>query len=168
MKNWKSNVAIIILFIFFSVVLLVTFDDHVEMVKGFLFFMLLGIASYVDIKTRTIPDIIHVLIIIVGLININILDSLSGFIIVPLPFFIMAYVKEGSIGGGDVKLMAAIGFCVGFTRGGLGAFIGLLLFVISVGILSHRKSKNMQKSNPLVPSLGLGFVLVCLTYIRMV
>ncbi|MFT9493886.1 prepilin peptidase [Anaerosolibacter sp.] len=162
MKNWKSNIAIASIFIIFSAVLLVAFDDRVEMVKGFLFFMLLSIASYTDIKTRTIPNIIHVLIMMVGLIQIDLVDSILGFLIVPLPFFIMAYVKEGSIGGGDVKLMAACGINLGLITAYSSMILGLSIAIIIHYLLVIQLVSSPDSSIPLAPYLSIGSILILL------
>lgn len=156
MKTWKRNIAIVIMFDIFVGVLLMAFDNHVNEIKGLLFFMLLAIASYKDIKTRTIPNVIHILIMMVGLIQIDLVDSLLGFFIVPLPFFIMAYLKEGSIGGGDIKIMAAIGFTVGLFKGMEVSLLALILIVLtSLGSkwIYHKEYTCI----PVVPFLTIGF-----------
>lgn len=160
MKTWKHNIAIIILFGILMGVLLMAFDNHAKDVKGLLFFILLAIASYMDIKTRTIPNVIHILIMMVGLIQIDLVDSLLGFILVPLPFFIMAYLKEGSIGGGDVKLMAAIGVAIGLLD-------GILLNIVSMFTMSFVCTLFKRKEKiPLTPYFLFGciFTFVCSHY----
>lgn len=127
-------------------------------IKGCLFTGLLIIAGYVDIKTRTIPDWIHVLIILIGLIKINPLESLVGLIIVPLPFFIMACVKENSIGGGDVKLVGACGFFLGVRGGIAGSIIGLIIAVAVEGVYYVIKKKDQSMGFALVPYLSMGCI----------
>jgi len=127
-------------------------------IKGCLFAGILMIAGYIDIKTKTIPDWIHVLIILVGLIEINLMKSMIGFIIVPLPFFIMACLKENSIGGGDIKLMAACGFFLGVRGGVIGSIIGLLMAVVVNGVYYAIKNKNKNISFALAPYLGMGCI----------
>jgi len=156
MKTWKHNIAIIILFGILMGVLLMAFDNYAKDVKGLLFFILLAIASYKDIKTRIIPNVIHILIMMVGMIQIDLVDSLLGFVIVPSPFFIMAYLKEGSIGGGDIKIMAAIGFAVGLFKGMEGSLLALILIVLtSLGSkwIYHKEYTCI----PVVPFLTIGF-----------
>lgn len=129
------------------------------MIKGFLFTAILMVAGYIDIKTKTIPDWIHIAIILTGLIKINLMQSILGLIIVPLPFFIMACLKENSIGGGDIKLMAACGFLLG-VRGGIAAsIIGLTMAVVVEGGYFLIKKKDMNVGFALGPYLGVGCVL---------
>ncbi|WP_026894253.1 prepilin peptidase [Clostridiisalibacter paucivorans] len=129
-------------------------------IKGCLFTGLFIIAGYVDIKTRTIPDWIHVLIILTGLIKINPLESLLGLSIVPLPFFIMACLKENSIGGGDVKLVGACGFFLGVKGGIAGSIIGLVIAVVVEGVYYLIKNKDRSMGFALAPYIGMGYMLV--------
>jgi len=168
MKKWNCKLIIVAIGMMVLSLLIIAFDDYLIHVKGYLFAGILVAAGYIDIKTRTIPDWIHVLIMLVALIKVDLVDSLIGLVLVPLPFLLMACIKEHSIGGGDVKLVAVCGFLLGFSRAELGSLIGLLLFVISVCLLSLYKNENLKKSYPLVPFLGLGFIIVCLTNIGMV
>ncbi|MGV8149599.1 MAG: prepilin peptidase [Alkaliphilus sp.] len=141
----------------YTVVLITAFDSLSLIVKGSLFATIVTVAGYIDIKTKTIPDYIHVLIILVGLININLVQSIIGFVVVPLPFFIMACIKENSIGGGDIKLMGACGFFLGVTGGIVGSVVGLLIAVITNG-LCNKISRKKCSSFPLAPYLGVGLV----------
>lgn len=126
------------------------------MVKGCLFAMLLIVASYIDIKTRTIPDWIHVLIMLVALIDIDWVDSLIGFALVPLPFFIMACVKEGSIGGGDVKLVGACGFYFGFIDGIQGITLSLIIVITTMIFYITKDTLNKLDGFPFAPYLTIG------------
>lgn len=65
--------------------------------KGILYVLILAYASFCDIKTKTIPDKVHILIIIVALINLNSLNSIIGLLLVPIPFFTTALIKNGGI-----------------------------------------------------------------------
>jgi len=125
-------------------------------IKNFSFAIILIVAGYIDIKTKTIPDYIHVLIIIVGLINIDLVDSIIGLIIVPLPFFITACLKENSIGGGDIKLMGACGFFLGLTSGLVGSVIGLALAVVVNGVYYVIKKREKSIGFALAPYIGFG------------
>ena len=81
------------------------------------------LAGAADIATREIPDVFHLLIAMAGLIGFQPVSALAGFLVVPLPFLIAA-LKTGKIGGGDVKLMAASGFALDDVLGAFdGAFV---------------------------------------------
>lgn len=153
MKFKLINLLLIILII---AVLLIAFDNMKLIVKGFFYALILMYASYVDIRTKTIPDKVHVLILLVSLIKVNLIYSMLGFLIVPLPFFITALLKGGGIGGGDVKFMAASGFLLGIKGGFIAIVIGLLLALSINAIVYKVKSKDKNISFPLAPYLSVG------------
>lgn len=134
-------------------------------VKGFLFAALLITATIWDIRKRMIPDTIVLAILFVGGIGLTSLESLFSAlldaIITAVPYLlasIMVRKKEGlSVGGGDVKLMAASGFVLGIWGGILQSVLALTLAVV-VGMITaaikHKKINEIQI--PLAPYLGVG------------
>lgn len=137
-------------------------------IKGFLFAGILMAAGYIDIKTKTIPDWIHVLIIFVGLIEINLMESMIGLTIVPLPFFIIACLKENSIGGGDIKLMAACSFFLGVKGGVAGSIIGLAIAVAVNGVYYVIKKKDKNIGFALAPYIALGCIFSYILEVMMI
>ena len=115
-----------------------------------LFGELLLFASEYDVATHMVPDYVHILILSAGLIEVQFAPALLGFFLVPLPFMAAALLKEGSIGGGDVKLMAACGFVMGVRRGYAALAIGLALAVLV------RKAYGKEEGFALVPYLAAG------------
>lgn len=132
--------------------------------KGILYALVLAYASFCDIKTKTIPDKVHILIIIVALINLNILNSIIGLLLVPIPFFTTALIKGGGIGGGDVKFMGANGFFLGVKGGFIASIIGLTLAVVANFIYYKIKKKDKNISFPLAPYLSIGCFLTYLLF----
>ncbi|MBC2579394.1 A24 family peptidase [Clostridium sp. DJ247] len=124
--------------------------------KGFFYALILMYASYSDIKEKIIPDKVHLMIMVVGLIKISLMDATMGFIIVPLPFFIAALLKGDDIGGGDVKFMAAGGFFLGLKGGFIASIMGLTLAVAINFIYYKIKNKDKNISFPLAPYLSIG------------
>jgi leader peptidase (prepilin peptidase)/N-methyltransferase len=123
------------------------------------FIMLLTYAAIIDLKTRTIPDHIPVLIILIGLIEMKPMSAILGLMFVPLPFFIMALLKENSIGGGDIKLMGACGFYLGLQAGYMASVLGLMLAILIHFAYSVIGSKKANESIALAPYLGAGFLI---------
>lgn len=134
----------------------IALDDVYLIVKGFFYALILIYASYKDIKEKIIPDKVHLMIMVVSFIEVNLMDSTLGFIIVPLPFFITALLKGDGIGGGDVKLMAASGFFLGLKGGFIASIIGLTLAVVINFIYYKIKNKDKNISFPLAPYLSIG------------
>jgi len=110
----------------------------------------LMIAGAYDLATREIPDCLHLLIAIAGLIGFQPLPALLGFALVPLPFLIAA-LKTEKIGGGDVKLMAASGFALGVTGG-----IWMMIWGLTAALLWNVAYRRGHKSLPLAPYLAFG------------
>lgn len=160
MKIWNYKLIIVAIGMMVLGLLIITFDDYLIHVKGYLFAGILVVAGYIDIKTRTIPDWIHLLIMLVALIKIDLIVSLIGLVVVPLPFFIMAYLKENSFGGGDIKLIGACGFLLGLRVGVVGSMLSLLIAIVASAIYYFIKKKKWNVCFPLGPYLCMGFILV--------
>ncbi len=127
---------------------------HIVQLLGFI--LLLTYAAVIDLRTRTIPDHIPGLIILIGFIDLEAITAVLGLILVPLPYFLMALLKENSMGGGDIKLMGACGFFLGLQAGYVASILGLL-FAISVHFAFRVFGSKMNNKNiPLAPYLGMG------------
>lgn len=137
--------------IIIAAVFLCAYGFSVQTLQAFLLCQILIFASFYDIRTHTVPDAVHLFILLVGLIEVSLLPAVSGFLLVPLPFMLAAMFKTGSIGGGDIKLMAACGFVLGVSRGFTASFIGLVLAVLVNGV-----HKRRNRPFPLVPYLTAG------------
>jgi len=133
--------------------------QYIHIVQSGVFIMLLTYAAMIDFRTRTIPDRIPVLIILIGLIEMEPISSVLGLMLVPLPYFIMALLKENSIGGGDIKLMGACGFYLGLQAGYVASISGLMLAIIIHFAYSMIGNKKATKNIPLGPYLGAGCII---------
>lgn len=128
-----------------------------------LFCCLLLTASVWDLRKRMIPDVLNVLIFCAGLPTFT-PDKLAG-VLIGLPLLIAALVKQGGMGGGDIKLSAAAGFVLGFPLGTAGLILGLSaallyhLLIQSIRKLKRIKTPAASESTlPLAPFLSLGFI----------
>ena len=120
--------------------------------------ILLGIGSVMDIKTREIPNWISVFIAATAVINFQ-LENLWG-IIVAVIFFSVA-LATGKIGGGDVKLIAALSIVCGLWGSFallLFAQIAMLIFYAGKYILCKINGKTASKSLPFVPFIFIGYL----------
>ena len=127
--------------------------------------ILLGIGSVMDIKTREISNWISLGVLLAAFLDFNI-QNLWG-IIVAVIFFSVA-LATGKIGGGDVKLIAALSVVCGLW----GSF-ALLLFAqtamlvfyagnyifygVSV-IVQKLRGRTADKSLPFVPFIFIGYL----------
>ena len=121
-------------------------------------FILLGIGSYMDIKTREIPNWISVIIAITAVINFR-LENLWGLIVAVI-FFSVA-LATGKIGGGDVKLIAALSIVCGLWGSFallLFAQISMLIFYAGNYIFCKINGKTADKALPFVPFIFIGYL----------
>lgn len=117
----------------------------------------LMIAGACDAATYEIPDFLHLLVAMAGLIAFQPIPALLGFLLVPLPFLIAA-VKTDKIGGGDVKLMAVSGFALGVTGG-----MWMMIWGLAFGVLWNASFRREKKSLPLAPFLAFGCFMTLLS-----
>jgi prepilin peptidase CpaA len=98
-----------------------------------------AVAMATDIRTRRIPNVLTLPLLLAGLIEATVargglhglLDALAGCLVVGVPFVLLFLFAGG--GGGDAKLMAAIGAWLGVWQGAVvlvcvtvaGAVLGL-------------------------------------------
>lgn len=128
-----------------------------------LFCCLLLAASVWDLRRRIVPDTLCVLIFCLGLRTLT-PDKLSG-ILLALPLLIAVLVKEGGMGGGDIKLTAAAGFVLGLPAGTVGLILGLTAVLgydlFCKGIRKLKKTEAPATGEhllPLAPFLSAGFI----------
>jgi len=89
--------------------------------------------SVIDFQTTEIPDS---LIIAIGVFaiaaiwfnpDVSLLSRFIGFFAISLPLLIIAVIVAGAFGGGDIKLMAACGFLLGWQGALLAFFIAIMI-----------------------------------------
>ena len=126
------------------------------MIRLAFFFSALSLAAVMDMRTRTIPDWLVVLVALTSMLppgQPNLLGVLAGITI-------------GGIGGGDVKLMGACGLVLGASQALTGLFLALCLLVLwhAAGNMGRKKNRKKQKEEkeqayPLVPFLFAGMLI---------
>ena len=136
-----------------------------------------AVAAFVDFKTRTIPNACALSIVCARLCVLValclcgadagplVLASLAGALAVGLPLALVAQVT-GGIGGGDVKLLAALGFSLGWQRGAA-VLILSCAFTVCVGcvacIAQKRKipqTRLWDVSVPMAPQIAAAYLLM--------
>ena len=112
-------------------------------------------AAITDFRKRIIPDWTWIAIVLFGGISAfllphpTLLQRIVGFLLPGVCLFILA-LKYGGVGGGDIKLTSAIGFCFGLY--GLAA---ILFFALPPAYIYAKATR--QKSVPLAVFLCIGF-----------
>ena len=66
---------------------------------------------------------------------------------------------KGGMGGGDIKLMAAAGFLLGWRNVLVALMFGAVIGVLYLGVTKSLKKSEMKKQVPFGPHLATGIVL---------
>lgn len=112
-------------------------------------------AAITDFRKRIIPDWTWIVIILIGSVSAFLLpyptlaQRIAGFLLPGICLFLLA-IKYGGVGGGDIKLTAATGFCFG-----LNALAFILFFALFPACIYARATR--QRSVPLAVFLCIGF-----------
>lgn len=129
---------------------------------GYCFLCLLTITATMDYYTF---EVRHRFVILIGVLGIlqhfligfpTLLDMLIGFFAASLPLLIISMLTNGSIGGGDIKLLASCGLLLGYSNVLLGTFLAILLGGFYGIFLLVKGTKNKKDALPFVPFLAIG------------
>lgn len=124
------------------------------MMSFFLYLIIGMIASYQDIKNRQVSDIVHLAIILISIPNIDI-NKIGACIIAFSLFISPNFLKDGAIGGADIKFMAVSGLILGIRNIIHASIVGMLIAVIFT-ITKDIIRRNKTISIPLIPYLFTG------------
>ena len=129
------------------------------MLQFILVAVLLGIDSAIDIRTREIPNWISVAIALTALLNFDV-RNLWGLIVAVIFFAVALFTCK--IGGGDVKLIAALSVVCGLWGSFallLCAQTAMLVFYAIKFVIFKLRGRTADKALPFVPFITLGYVL---------
>lgn len=116
---------------------------------GFAFLFVLMVIALIDGDTKTIPNGLVIAVAVIGLAGLvwpvadaTLLDRAIGVVAVSVPLFLLA-LATGGFGGGDVKLMAAVGLVLGWRLTVLAFFVGVVAGgVYAVWLLARKRVKR--------------------------
>ena len=114
-------------------------------------------AAVTDFRKRIIPDWTWIAVLLIGGVSaflyntpyIPLLERILGFLLPGVSLLFFA-VKYGGVGGGDIKLTAAMGFSFGLC-----GLVVILFFALLPACIYAKATK--QKSVPLAVFLCVGF-----------
>ena len=130
--------------------------------ENFLIIICLILLSVYDVKERRIPNSLVVSIYLLGLIGlcsgrVSSAESLVGLLALPLIIMALIRITKYKIGMGDVKLISAIGFCLGFWNQVLAVFVGLLICILYLfGRFIKNKEQKFSETIFLGPFISFG------------
>lgn len=125
---------------------------------GFILSSILIIVAVIDIDTMEILDRFHILILLIAIPYIIWLSPylwithIIGFLIISIPYYILAWLTQG-IGGGDIKLIAVAGFLLGWPQAVLVFLISSIsggIFAIALMIFKKRDQKSSLPFGPFI------------------
>lgn len=129
---------------------------------------LLIVASFIDAHEKIIPDEIVIALLITGAVftgfdYANWLSHLIGLFAGGLPLFIIGLIaelvlKKEAMGGGDVKLMAALGLIIGWKLILFTLFAGVVIGALVSGLLIILRKKEKTSMLAFGPFLSIGFL----------
>jgi len=128
----------------------------------FLFLAALTAVAGLDMDTHMIPDRFPLLILALGFFalwlfpEVGLKSRLIGAAAVSLPMFLLALLIPGAFGGGDIKLMAACGFLLGWKANVFAAFVGLLTGGLYCAVMLAKKKLGRKEAIAFGPFLAAG------------
>lgn len=121
--------------------------------------------SFIDLEHKIIPDEIVIFSIGAGILlnliarDVTFLSALTGFFSASGILLLMAVITKGAMGGGDIKLMAAMGVFIGNWPILLALFIGFMIGGFVSMILLIFKIKGRKDYIPFGPFLAAGVLI---------
>lgn len=150
---------------------------HFGLSIDFIFFgfiiSILIVISFIDYYHQIIPDSLILMILALSIIHkaliyfiykapISFFDSISGFAGAGALFIIIALVSNGGMGGGDIKLIAVMGFILGLKKTLLNILLSFLIgAVFSIFLLLSGK-KGRKDAIPFGPFICISFFITLL------
>ncbi len=141
---------------------------------GFVFYSLvlstLIVVSFIDYYEQIIPDGLLLITlasaVLFKLINyfiykvpIAIWSDLFGFLAGGISFLLIALVSKGAMGGGDIKLIALLGFILGLKKTLLNILLSFMIGAIISLFLLITKEKGRKDAIPFGPFINIGFLI---------
>ena len=161
-KKCKFNKVCIGIGVAVSFLFMLKFGFTFELLKATLFLGVLIFASVCDIKERRVEDFVSIMILLIGLVNVQNTEVIFGrtmaFAIAFIFMLAAAIISGNKIGGADVKFIPACIFVLGAGRGIFGLITGLLFAVIGT-LVRNKIKKSEDKTLPLIPYLSAGFLI---------
>lgn len=154
------NILVVLLSTLVTILCYFKFGINMIFIKGIFLGCILIVVTFIDIKYRTIPNFIVIITTIFGIFfiftfQITPLNAIFGAFIGGGLLFILALIP-GSIGGGDVKLMFALGLFLGINKTLLALLLAFLLGAIASIFLIIFKKKGHKDYIPFGPFLAIG------------
>jgi leader peptidase (prepilin peptidase)/N-methyltransferase len=157
--------AVIIIGVLLSAFTGFWFGFDLKTVLYFLFFGLIVTIAFVDLDTMEIPPELNYIILGLGIIaiwivpEITIVERIIGALCVSGFMLILTLIIRGAFGFGDIKMMFAAGFLLGWKMTLAGFLIGVFVGAAAGIIVIASKKKSGKEHLPFGPSLCVGMII---------
>lgn len=141
------------------------YDISLAALTVFLLYSVLTVITFIDMDTQEIPPVLNIIIFVLGVISIwtmggpSIVERIIGFFCISLPLYLIILVIPDGFGGGDIKMMAAAGFFLGWKATLFAFFVGLVLGGIYGVYLLAAKKKDKKEHFAFGPFLAVGIAI---------
>ncbi len=132
-----------------AVLVVYYYDVSLAALTMFLLYCVLTVITFIDMDTQEIPPVLNIMIFLLGIVSIwtmggvTIVERIIGFFCISLPLYLIILVIPDGFGGGDIKMMAAAGWFLGWKATLFAFFVGLVMGgIYGVYLLA---AKNMDK-----------------------
>ncbi len=152
-----------------SLLCLYKFSFTLNYILAFSFLCALVAIFFIDLDTMTIPDELILFLCLIAIAypfvfqNTDLISRLIGFFSISLPMLLINFFVNESFGGGDIKLIAVIGFILGWQCCCLAFFISLITACIVCVYLLATKKEKLKSHIPFGPHICVG-TLIALFY----
>ncbi len=139
----------------------------IETVLGVIVVSILIAITMIDFDHMIIPDGLVIALAVVGIAyaflvkDVTLIERLIGIVAISVPLLIFAIIIPDCFGGGDIKMMAAMGIILGWQNTVLAGFIGIVLGgIVGAVILARNRAKGdtERKHMPFGPYLAIGCI----------
>lgn len=169
-KDFKIDLKYTLIFItIFNFLIFYLGNTYISYIYAILIFVL-SIVFSIDYKIQLIPDEAHVVILILGIINLILNISLwysyligmliGGGIFLLLSLLAIVIFKKEGMGFGDVKLMAALGFLFGIKNILVITLVSFFIGAIIGSILLILNRKKVDSYMPFGPFIVIATILL--------
>ena len=152
---------------------LVTLFNYGVSFEGFIYYVfitILLIISFIDIDSKTIPDMITIpgiplfFLASFALPKVTTIDSLFGILAGGGSLFIVAliyylFTKKEGMGGGDIKLLAMIGAIIGWQGVLFTVFIASAVGTLTGLLMMPSTKMSLKMAVPFGPFLSIGAII---------
>ena len=136
------------------------------LIKALFLISVFIVISFIDLEHYIIPDKIIIFALFAGMSLViftrepAIISALAGAISAALFLLVLALGSRGGMGGGDIKLAAVIGLCLGWPVGVIAVLLGCLLAGLVGLVLILTKVKSRKDILPFAPFLAAGALIM--------